>query len=75
MKKLSEINQNIIFFIIFLSIFLLFRYNNPNQVVERHFKKENELHYNVLKYTLLIIKIMIALHLRLIILHYYNSKK
>ena len=54
---IDEVNENIIFFIIALVGYLYYRYNSPNQIIDRYYKKHSETEYYLLKYTILILPV------------------
>ena len=58
----------IIFFIALLGI-VYFKYNSPNQKIERYYKKEDETRYYIVKYNILFLKMMLILNAKYVIIY------
>ncbi len=71
MKK--EINESIIFFIISLVGYLYYKYNNPDQIIDRYYREHSKPEYYLLKYTIIFLKIMMILNFRYLIVFSYNK--
>ena len=70
---IDEVNENIIFFIIALVGYLYYRYNSPNQIIDRYYKKHSETEYYLLKYTILFLKLMMILNFRYLVIFSYKK--
>ena len=69
----DEVNENIIFFIIALIGYLYYRYNSPNQIIDRYYKEHSEVEYYLLKFTLLFLKLMMILNFRYLVMFSYRK--
>jgi hypothetical protein len=69
----NDINQNIILFIISLIGFLYYKYNSPNQIIDRYYKKQSETEYYILKYTVLLLKLIMIINLRYIVVFIFKK--
>lgn len=69
----DEVNENIIFFIIALIGYLYYRYNSPNQIIDRYYKEHSEAEYYLLKFTLLFLKLMMILNFRYLVMFSYRK--
>ena len=69
----DEINENIIFFIIALIGYLYYRYNSPNQIIDRYYKEHSETEYYLLKFTVLFLKLMMILNFRYLVIFSYKK--
>ena len=69
----DDINENIIFFIIAVIGYFYYKYNSPNQVIDRYYKEQSELEYNLLKYTLLFLKLIMIINFRYLVMFSYRK--
>ena len=69
----DELTENIIFFIIALIAYLYYRYSSPNQIIDRYYKKNSEIEYYLLKYTILFLKLMMILNFRYLVMFSYRK--
>ena len=69
----NNINENIIFLIIAVVGYLYYKYNSPNQVIDRYYKEKSELEYNLLKYTLLFLKLIMIINFRYLVMFSYRK--
>ena len=69
----EDINESIIFFIVALIGYLYYRYNNPNQVIDRYYKENSEREYYMIKYSVIFLKIMMVLNFRYLLIFTYKK--
>lgn len=69
----QDIKESIIFFIISLIAYLYYKYNNPNQVIERYLKEHSKTEYYLLKYSIIFLKLIMLLNFKYLVVFSYNK--
>ena len=69
----EDINESIIFFIVALIGYLYYKYNSPNQVIDRYYKENSEREYYMIKYSVIFLKIMMVLNFRYLVIFTYKK--